>query len=194
MTATRPTDSAAAPKTFLGALNGPLHRRVLFLYMFIVIAHWAEHIVQAVQIWGLGWPLPEARGLLGVPFPWLIKAEWLHYAYALVMLVGLAVLLPGFQGRARTWWRISLIIQTWHHLEHLLLLLQAQTGTTFFGSSTPVSIAQLIVPRVELHLFYNAIVFLPMIIAMFLHLRPSPEEQAKMNCDCAPARPPALVS
>ncbi|MEV0395416.1 hypothetical protein [Polymorphospora rubra] len=192
MTTTQSSGSRA--KSLIATINGPWHQRVLALYMIIVVAHWGEHIAQAVQIWGFGWTAPEARGLLGMPFPWLIQQEWLHYAYALVMLIGLAVLLPGFQGRARTWWRISLIIQVWHHFEHLLLLIQSLTGAHLLGSATPVSIAQLVVPRVELHLFYNAIVFLPMIVAMYLHVRPTRAEAAKMTCRCAPARTAAALA
>ena len=44
-------------------------------FMVIVLAHWAEHLAQAFQIYGLGWPVPEARGVLGVFFPWLITSE-----------------------------------------------------------------------------------------------------------------------
>ncbi|MFD2351201.1 hypothetical protein ACFSTC_20530 [Nonomuraea ferruginea] len=40
-------------------------------------------------------------------------------------------------------------------------------------------------PRVELHLFYNAVVFAPMVVAMVLHRRPRLEERAVMRCDCA---------
>jgi hypothetical protein len=29
--------------------------------MFVVLAHWAEHLVQAYQIWVLGMPRPAAR-------------------------------------------------------------------------------------------------------------------------------------
>ena len=90
------------------------------------------------------------------------------------MLIALFLLRPGFVGRARTWWTIALIIQFWHHIEHLLLLIQAQTHTFFFGQSVPTSIAQLVVPRVELHLFYNSIVFIPMVVAVYLHQRRHP--------------------
>lgn len=170
----------------MGQLNSRYHRPALLIFMAVVIAHWAEHLVQAYQIWGLGWARPQARGVLGMPFPWLISQEWLHYAYALVMLAGLVALRPGFTGTARTWWTVALWIQAWHHLEHLLLFIQAQTGTPFFGQAAPVSIAQLVVPRVELHLFYNAVVFLPMVVAVFLHRRPAPREADEMSCTCAP--------
>ena len=173
------------------ALGETHHRAALSLFMVIVLAHWAEHIAQAVQIWGLGWPVPQARGVLGVPLPWLVSSEWLHYGYALVMLIGLAVLRGGFTGRARTWWTVSLGIQVWHHLEHLLLLLQSLTGVYLFGGTAPVSIVQTVLPRVELHLFYNAAVFVPMVLAVYLHLRPHRSEFDAMVCSCRRVAVPA---
>ncbi|GII62788.1 hypothetical protein Skr01_28730 [Sphaerisporangium krabiense] len=173
------------------ALNGRHHKAALYVFSFVVLAHWAEHIAQAIQIYALGWPLPEARGVLGLPFPWLVKSEWMHYGYALLMLVGLIMLRKGFTGRSRTWWNISLGIQVWHHFEHLLLLLQAITGNNLAGKPVPTSIIQLLVPRVELHLFYNTVVFIPMVVAMVLHLRPNAAERAEARCSCAlpvPAR------
>jgi hypothetical protein len=77
-----------------------------------------------------------------------------------------------------------LVIQFWHHIEHLLLLIQAQTHTYFFGGSVPTSVAQVIIPRVELHLFYNSIVFIPMVIAVYLHLRPNERELLATSCSC----------
>ncbi|WP_062355548.1 hypothetical protein [Herbidospora yilanensis] len=167
------------------AINNRYHHLALWVYLVIVVAHWAEHITQAIQIYALGWPLHEARGVLGVPFPWLVHSEWMHYGYALLMLIGLILLRPGFTGRARTWWTISLGIQAWHHLEHLLLLIQALTGSYIAGKAVPTSLIQLLIPRVELHLFYNSIVFIPMVVAMVLHMRPRPEERAAMDCECA---------
>jgi hypothetical protein len=42
--------------------------------------------------------------------------------------------------------------------------------------------------RVELHLFYNSIVFIPMVIAVVLHLRPNGAEQQAMACSCVQPR------
>jgi hypothetical protein len=169
----------------IAALNGRYHSLALKVYMFIVVAHWAEHLVLAYQIWVLDRPRPAARGVLGQLFPWLITSEWLHYGYAIVMLAGLLLLRPGFAGQARAWWTVALLIQFWHHIEHLLLLIQAQIGTNFFGGTVPTSIAQLIIPRVELHLFYNSIVFIPMVIAVYLHMRPNDRDLQAMSCTCA---------
>jgi hypothetical protein len=170
------------------ALNHDYHRVGLGVFMLITLAHWAEHLVQAYQVWGLGWARPQSRGVLGQFFPWLISSEWMHYGYALVMLGGLVLLRGGFAGRARTWWTVALVIQFWHHIEHLLLLIQAQTGTFFFGGAVPTSVLQMIYPRVELHLFYNSVVFIPMLIAMYLHLRPNEREFALMECNCVQGR------
>jgi hypothetical protein len=169
----------------LTVLNTRRHKSALAVFGFIVLAHWAEHVVQAVQIWVLGWPVPKARGLLGEPFPWLIKSEWLHYGYAILMLIGLIMLRPGFTGRSRTWWTIALWIQVWHHFEHLLLLIQANTHTYLAHRAVPTSILQIFFPRVQLHLFYNTVVTIPMVVAMILHRRPRSGERAEMACDCA---------
>jgi hypothetical protein len=171
------------------SLNSDRHKPVLEIFGLVVVAHWVEHIAQAVQIFALGWPRPAANGVLGLAKPWLVTSEWLHYGYALIMLVGLIVLRHGFTGRARVWWLTALWIQVWHHMEHLLLLLQAVTGRHLLGRPVPTSIVQLLAPRVELHLFYNAVVFVPMVIAMVYHVWPRPEERSLMRCSCAVAAP-----
>ncbi|MFG3708318.1 hypothetical protein ACGF7U_26775 [Micromonospora sp. NPDC047670] len=178
------TAARKASPGLVASINGRYHRTALTLYLAVVVAHWAEHLVQAYQIWVLGWPRPEARGVLGMPFPWLVSSEWLHYGYAIVMLIGLFLLLPGFTGRSRAWWTVALALQFWHHIEHGLLLVQAHSSFRLPGSAEPTSLLQLVVPRVELHLFYNSVVFIPMVIAMYLHLRPSTAERAAASCSC----------
>jgi hypothetical protein len=167
-------------------LNGERHELALRLFMVVVLTHWAEHLLQAFQIYALGWPVPQARGLLGYFYPWLIKSEALHYGYAVVMLIGLWVLRPGFTpgGRDRQWWTVALSIQFFHHIEHLLLLIQAQSGHNLAGRPVPTSLVQFFVPRVELHLFYNTIVFIPMVVAMYYHLFPSASEASAQTCTC----------
>jgi hypothetical protein len=166
-------------------LNGPWHERALQVFMIIVLAHWAEHLAQAFQIYVLKWPVPEARGVLGLWYPWLIKSEVLHYSYAVVMLIGIWLLWPGFVGKARPWWTAALVIQFWHHIEHALLQGQAIAGRNLFNSPVPTSIAQLWIPRVELHLIYNTIVFIPMVIGMYYHMFPPAGEVVQMHCTCA---------
>jgi hypothetical protein len=171
---------------FLDRVNSRDHELALRLFMIVVLAHWAEHLLQAFQIYGLGWPVPEARGLLGYFYPWLVKSEVLHYGYAVVMLAGLWLLRPGFTGVLdRRWWTIALAIQFWHHIEHLLLIGQYVAGHNLFGRPVPTSILQLWLPRVELHLFYNTVVFIPMVIAMYHHMFPVRDDRARPQCTCA---------
>lgn len=167
-------------------LNSTWHRPALLAFGVVTLAHWAEHLVQAVQVWVLDRPRPQSRGVLGEMFPVLVTSEALHYAYAVVMLAALVALLPGFQGRARTLWVIALGIQVWHHLEHLLLIGQAQFDQNLFGGAVPTSVLQAVFPgaRVEIHLFYNALVTIPMVAAMWLHRYPPQHERATLRCSC----------
>ena len=176
-------------RALLTALNGPWHAWALYTLACIVVAHWMEHLLQAVQIFVYGWPRATALGALGMLVPWLVSSEWMHYLYALVMMAGLVILLPGMVGLARTWWIVALLIQAWHHLEHLLLLGQAVTMQPLFGAAVPTSLAQLLVPRVELHLIYNVVVTVPMLIAMYFHRYPTRREARKATCCCARLRP-----
>jgi hypothetical protein len=177
--------SAHGTGSFIERLNTDWHEIALRTFMVVVLGHWAEHLAQAFQIYVLHWPVPEARGVLGVFFPWLIKSEALHYGYAVVMLVALFLLRKGFTAtQEHRWWSIALGIQFFHHIEHFLLQYQAATGHYFFGRPVPTSIAQYWVPRVELHLFYNTIVFIPMVIAMYYHMFPDPAA-GKPMCTCA---------
>jgi hypothetical protein len=177
---------AAQDVGFLNKLNTTWHKRALQFFMVIVLAHWAEHLAQATQVFILGWPRPQSNGVLGLWFPWLVTSEALHYGYAIVMLVGLWTLRRGFTGTSRKWWTVALVIQFWHHIEHFVLQWQALSHHNWLGSPVPVSFLQMLFPksRVEIHLFYNAIVFVPMVVAMYYHMFP-PAGEAHAGCTCA---------
>jgi hypothetical protein len=96
--AAHPTRMGSADFGFYEKLNSVWHKRALNIFTFIVLAHWAEHLAQAYQIYVLGWSRPRAGGFLGLFFPWLVSSEVLHYAYAIVMLVGIWTLRKGFTG------------------------------------------------------------------------------------------------
>ena len=196
MSTTHPVLADCAPEgrfaAFHGKLNGVWHERANQLFMVVVLAHWAEHLAQAFQIYALGWNVPDARGVLGLWYPWMVKSEVLHYSYAIIMLVGIWLLRDGFKGRARFWWTIALGIQFWHHIEHGLLQGQAIAGRNLFDSPVPASLVQLWIPRVELHLLYNTLVFVPMMIGMYHHLFPSPRDAAQHTCSCALSPRPAI--
>jgi len=180
-----PSSANKLSSPLLRSLNSSWHERSLQIFMVIVLAHWAEHLAQAFQIYALGWQPPAARGVLGLWYPWLVKSEVMHYSYALIMLIGLWVLRPGFVGVSRKWWTAALVIQFWHHIEHALLQGQAIAQHNLFNAPVPTSIAQLWIPRVELHLIYNTIVFIPMVIGMYYHMFPPKQDAPQMVCTCA---------
>jgi hypothetical protein len=171
---------------FLARLNGSSHYKALLVYLAVVIAHWLEHFVQALQIYVFGVPRPQAGGVLGTLFPWLISSEALHWGYAAFMLAGLAMLRGAFSGEGRKWWNIALGIQVWHFIEHLLLAVQAWSGWHLAGKPVPTSVIQLVMPRVELHLIYNMIVLIPLLTAISLHwFRTDGEGRKPVVCTCA---------
>ena len=181
----------SADASFYDKLNTVWHKRALNIFMLVVLAHWAEHLAQSYQIYVLGWPRPKSNGVLGLFYPWLVSSEVLHYGYAIVMLIGIWTLRKGFTGTSRKWWTVALVIQFWHHIEHFVLLLQGVTHHYWFGSPVPISFVQLLMPgfRPELHLFYNSIVFIPMMIGMYYHVFPPKGEEAAA-CSCALKREP----
>jgi len=183
--------ASVADSTLYQKLNSVWHRRALRMFMFVVLAHWAEHLTQAYQVYVLGWPRPKAGGVLGLFYPWLVSSELLHYGYAIVMLIGLWSLRRGFSGSSRKWWTIALGIQFWHHIEHAVLQWQALTHHYWLGSPVPVSFLQMLLPkfRIEIHLFYNAAVFIPMTIGMYYHLFP-PKGEESVACSCSLRREP----
>jgi hypothetical protein len=150
-----------------------------------VLLHWAEHIVQAYQFFVLHWSRQMSMGIAGMYYPWLMKTEALHYGFALVMVIGLWILRKGFVGTSYKWWMVSFWLQFYHHFEHFILFYQANTHHYWFGGKVPTSIGQIWFPRIELHLFYNTIVFIPMVVAMYYHVYPPARDAVKMMCACA---------
>ncbi|MEO8580663.1 MAG: hypothetical protein ABI469_10480 [Gemmatimonadales bacterium] len=175
---------------FVDSLNTRWHKVALQGFLVIVLYHWAEHIVQAYQFFVLDWSRPMSMGILGMYYPWLMKTEALHYGFALVMLIGLWVTRKGFTGTAYKWWMASFWIQFFHHFEHLILFYQANTHHYWFGGTVPTSIGQIWIPRIELHLIYNTLVFIPMVVAMYYHVYPPARDAVKMMCTCAHHRAP----
>ena len=179
---------ATEERSLLARLNTGWHEPALWLYMAVVFGHWLEHIVQAYQVFLLGWARPDAGGVLGLWFPALASSEVLHFVYNLALLAGLWALRPAFRGRARLFWNAALAAQGWHFFEHLLLQIQWLTGFYLFGAEVQTGILQLWVPRVELHFLYNSIVFIPLAIGLFYHFYPSSAESRGAPCTCSRRR------
>ncbi len=184
MTALTASHGGPYPGTgFVAKLNSAFHERSLWLFMVVVMGHWAEHVIQGAQIWLLDMERADSLGGLGLLAPVLVSSEALHFGFAITMLTGLVLLRPGFTGASRGWWNASLALQGWHFVEHAVLLAQVVVGVNLFGSPVPSSLLQPFIPRAELHLLYNLVVFVPMVVAMWLHSRPQPA--GTITCTCA---------
>lgn len=157
----------------IDVLNGSSHLPSLLIYLLIVGGHFAEHALQIVQVFVLGWDRPDAGGLLGLLFPTAAANETLHFTYNTLQITGLILLAPGFRQAplALRWWLAALVLQSWHWLEHAFLIWQHATGIYFYGAIKQMSILERFVPRVELHFAYNLLAFVPTMVAFALYLR-----------------------
>src|ERR1700730_11882427 len=114
------TSPQASRRSLTDRLNAEWHKPALILFTIVVLAHWCEHLAQTFEVYVLGWPIAEARGLLGMPFPWLVSSESMSYACALFTLVALWILRLGFVGSAYKGWVGAFWIQGWVALEPAL--------------------------------------------------------------------------
>ena len=146
------------------------HNRLLAVYMLIVLFHFAEHVIQAIQFFYLGVARPEAGGLLGEQFPALLTNETLHFGYNLILFVGIVMLYKGMSRGSQMWWMVGGMLQGWHMFEHTILQLQWLTGWYWFGANKQTSLLENFIPRIELHFMYNSIVTIPIVIAVCIHV------------------------
>ena len=85
-------------KTPQGGLNGRFHRIALNAFMAVVLAHWAEHLAQAYQIWVLHWPLKDSRGVLGLAYPlYFVGKPGQAHPYDLVQYIVLVWIVLGHE-------------------------------------------------------------------------------------------------
>lgn len=159
---------------FMGKLNTVWHEKALWVYIAIVLGHFSEHLVQVYQVYVMGWLPKQAGGVLGLWFPWLAESEVLHILYNGSMWIGIILLYQGIksiQGPTKTYWNIALVFQSWHLFEHVILMYQYLTKNFWFGGTVQTSVGQIWFSRVELHFFYNLIVFIPLAIAFVLYFK-----------------------
>jgi hypothetical protein len=173
----------------LANLNGRHHKQALILFTLAVTVHYFEHIGQAVEVLGLGWKSKDAGGFIGLLYPPAVTSEIMHYSFAVFMTIGFWVLRPAFKGRALRWWTLAFVIEFWHHFEQFLLITQHYAHHYLFGGTEPTSVLQIFFPRLELHLFYNTIVAIPMVVALVFHFRPDASERARAVCNCVVPEP-----
>jgi hypothetical protein len=150
-------------------VNDKHYSKYLFVFNLIVLSHFAEHIAQMIQVYLLHWERKQSLGLLGLWQSWLVHSEYLHYAHALFMLIGLYLLGFSVVGKAKVWWQAATALAFYHHIEHFIILSQAISHYNLFNSPTPTSIVQAMgVPRIELHFFYNLMVLVPMLVSLYI--------------------------
>lgn len=143
------------------------------IFMAIIALHWVEHLFQAYQVYVMHMDRACALGFLGMKYPWLIRTESLHFAFAMFTMLGMFFVGKNYfmsYGGTKAW-VIGFLWSVWHSIEHTLLFFQAVSHHYLFGHSTPISIIQLIVPRIELHLFYNSIITYYIMKALFNEYR-----------------------
>lgn len=136
-------------------------------FIFISIAHLIEHIAQILEVYLLHLPREKSLGFLGLAYPWLMRSETLHYFLALYMFFAIYGLRNQLRRKGLFYWDIALCFQTWHLFEHSLLFAQAIFGYYLFNATIPTSVGQLLMPKIELHFFYNSIVFMFVAIALW---------------------------
>lgn len=137
------------------------YRTLVNCFMGLVAAHWMEHILQLGQVLA-GVPRPKALGALGWVFPWLVHSETLHFSFAIITLMGILLCKPYFnRAPGEWWWGLAGVLAVFHLGEHTSLFIQATLGAPRVG------LLGTMFPRLELHLFYNAIITVPMLLAVY---------------------------
>jgi hypothetical protein len=139
-----------------------------WLALYVVLAatqsaHVGEHVVQVAQLRLLGIPATDAHGVFGA-----LDVEWVHFVWNAWVLAAIGVLLAG---RPRSGWLWAAgLLAGWHLAEHTVLIgLYLATGVDgrpglladggLLGGGLPVL-------RPELHLAYNLIETLPLLIGL----------------------------
>ena len=142
---------------------------LLFLEMMILQGiHEIEHIVQVVQRTMLG--IGNGAGILGSAF----DIEPVHMVYNILFLGLLGVVYAGCRrdravvpmNHDRVMWllQVSFVFQIWHTIEHVVKMWQYYT----LGVNGTPGILGYWIPVVYLHLGYNTLLYLPVVLAFFI--------------------------
>lgn len=146
---------------------------IFYLLVIIQGGHVLEHVAQMYQIHILGWPGPQARGIIGP-----LDIEWVHVIFNTWVLVAVVALLYPF--RANLWLWLTLLVAVWHELEHLFIMIvyltTGQAGTPGLLSRGGVLGGGLPLSRPDLHFWYNLVETAPLLIAFVYQLKRSYDE------------------
>ncbi len=139
------------------------------LYTGVVIIqgiHVFEHVVQLIQVYGLGIPDDDALGLLGYVLQFQGTEEWLHLAFNATYLAALLLLVLPLRRRVPrpvpAWAFAAFVagavgLESWHLVEHGVIIAHVLGNR---GCPCPgIGDAALGVSDTVLHFFYNLVVY-----------------------------------
>ena len=147
------------------------HDAWLALFYVLVVSqggHLLEHVVQVAQVHVLGMAPPDANGVFTA-----LDAEWVHFLWNTWVLAATVPLVLRY--RDNSWLRLAAVAAVWHELEHAYLIVgHVMNGTVgdpgllagggALGGGVPVT-------RIDLHVAYNVIETLPIVVAFGVTLR-----------------------
>lgn len=136
------------------------------LYLVLAVTqtgHVMEHVVQVAQLRILGLGGEHAHGIFGA-----FDVEWVHFSWNAWVLAAVVVLLIGRPGNPWLWGAAPLA--GWHLVEHTFLIL-AYLSTGVEGGPGLLAMGGLLgnglpVARPELHLFYNVLETVPLLLGL----------------------------
>ena len=145
-------------------------RQYHWLALFYVVAvaqsgHFAEHVVQVVQVRALQLSPEEAHGIVGV-----FDTEWMHFGWNNAVALLLLGLLTRYQRNPWLW--LTTGIAAWHAAEHVAIIVPFLTagvrGAPGLLGTGGLLRGGLPLAATDLHFFYNLLETVPL-LAAFLH-------------------------
>jgi len=151
----------------------------LALYVVLAVSqtgHVMEHVVQVAQLRVLGLSGQHAHGVFGA-----LDIEWVHFTWNAWVLAAVVVLLTGRASNRWLW--IAAPLAGWHLVEHTFLI-ATYLATGAAGSPGLLAMGGLLgnglpVARPELHLFYNVLETIPLLIGLGWAWRHAPAIQRR---------------
>lgn len=132
-----------------------------FVLALTQTGHVMEHVVQVIQLRILGLSGEHAHGVVGA-----LDIEWVHFAWNAWVLVAVVALLLGRQRNGWIW--IAAPIAAWHLIEHTILIALYLTtgieGNPGLLATGGLLAGGLPLARPELHLVYNLVETVPILI------------------------------
>ena len=126
------------------------------------LGHVGEHTAQMIQLHVLGLPAAQARGVIGA-----LDVEWVHFLWSSFVFIATLALMRRLPHNR--WLLLTLVLATWHELEHITLIATYVT-TGIPGAPGLLAAGGLIggglpISRPDLHFLYNAMLTVPLFLA-----------------------------